>query len=130
MYFRSPYSNRKVIEILNDQLDPFPSLLRCLITLNVFRFSGTSRVCGVANNNTFEIRNRKDPYFSLKAKGEFIKDKNGTIIKMFWSKPKLFFLTGFFKSYSYDKRIITNFLEEWLKIKRIQNEESTGSKLE
>lgn len=106
----------KVIEILNDQIDPFPSIMRCLITLNAFRFSGTSRICGVVNNNTFDIRNRKDPYLSLRAKGEFLEDKNGTIIKLLWSKPKFYFLTGFLRSYSYDKRIIMNFLEEWLNI--------------
>jgi len=122
MYFRSPYSKIKVIDILNDQVDPFPSIVRCLITLNAFRFVGTSRVCGIINNNTFEIRNRKDPYLSLRAKGKFFENKNGTIIEMVWSKPKFFFLAGFLRSYSNDKKIITNFLEEWLKIKRVTNE--------
>ncbi len=114
MLFKTFYSKKKVIEILNEQVDPFPRLSRCLITLNAWRYSGTSRVCGIIHNTSFEKRNRKDPYFSLQAKGEFIESENGTIIRIRWSKPIFFFWARFFRSYSHDKRIIINFFKEWL----------------
>ncbi len=89
MNLQTTYSKKKVIEILKEQIDNMPSLLRSLITLNASRFRGTSKVCGIVLNNSFELRNRKDPYLSLRAKGEFIENELGTIIKIYWLKPKL-----------------------------------------
>ena len=115
MILRSPYSKKKTIDILKCQIDQPPSLLRCFVTLNAARYVGTSRVCGVVFDNFFELRNRSDPFFSLRAKCEVIENKNGTTIKIIWIKPNLRFLSVLlFRKYDYDKKTILDFLKKWI----------------
>jgi hypothetical protein len=66
----SPWSKNRIIRILEEQVEQCPSLLRCLFSLNIARYVGNSEVCGVVQKHTFELRNRKDPFFSLRAQGE------------------------------------------------------------
>lgn len=122
MYMRTSYSKQEVLDILNEQVDPFPGLLRCIITLNACRYSGTSNVCGIIRNNAFELRNRKDPYLSLRAKGEFVEGQKETVLKIDWVKPKFSFLKSILSSYDLDREIIIHFMKNWLKAKRIEGE--------
>ncbi len=58
------HAPRGAVEILRREVDPPPSLLRCLLTLNASYFAGTSPVCGRVTERGFELRNRSGPGFS------------------------------------------------------------------
>lgn len=117
--YYSSFSEEKVISILGEQIDQMPGLFKLLITLNSARYVGTSRVCGSVSGSNFELKNRKDPYFSLRARGIVKGDKSGTLIEIEWIKPKLpdLFSVLFLRRYSVDKAVILAFLREWLNIK-------------
>ena len=115
MILRSKKSSREIISILNDQIDRPPGVFRSIISLNAHRYRGTSAVCGIVNDNFFILRNRKDPFFSLEARGEIVEDKSKSIIRIVWQKPRLFrFLPiPFYRRYDFDKKTILKFLKEW-----------------
>jgi len=69
MVLVTPYDPRSVVEILHREVDPPPSILRCVLTLHASYFAGTSPVCGRVTERGFELRNRFGPGFSLRAKG-------------------------------------------------------------
>ena len=76
-------------------------------------------VCGTIESNTFELRNHRDPYFSLRAVGKLKEDNAGTDISIKWIKPRIPDLFGvlLFKRYDDDKATIVSFIEKWLNIK-------------
>ncbi len=59
--------------------------------------------------------------FSLKAYGEFLPDKEGTLIKISFRKPRFpISIWGIiFNRYKVDRKKIINFLKDWLKIKEV-----------
>ena len=116
MKLRSPYTPNQINKILHKQVDKPPSIMRCLITLNAHYFTGISPVCGKVNGSGFDLRNRKGPSFSLRVKGKFLKLKEGTEIELSFSKPIFPDILGLlFNRYKEDKRLILNFLKEWIK---------------
>ena len=120
MILRTPYEPSEVVTILKDQVDRLPSFLRCLFTLNAHRFRGTSPVCGTVRETGFELRNRKDPFLSLRATGLFIKVPEGAEIEIRFKKPMFQDVFGIilFRRYEDDQKVILSFLEEWLKTKK------------
>ena len=116
MHLQSDYSKKKIIKILSEQVDDYPNLFRCLISLNAHRYVGTSKVCGIITDNRIELYNRKDPYLSLCAKINIYEEGTETIIDIVWVKRKgwLSLINIIFERYKNDKNIILNFLYEWL----------------
>jgi hypothetical protein len=116
--YYSPFSEKKIASILAEQVDQMPSLFRCVISLNAARYVGTSNVCGTVAGSIFELRNRKAPFFSIRAKGSLKAEKSGTLIEIKWVKPKIpdLFSVLFLRRYSRDKDTILNFLRERLNI--------------
>ena len=104
------------MEILSEQVDNPPSILKCLFTLNAHYFKGTSPVCGKVSASGFDLRNRKGPSFSLGARGNLFKVKNRTEIEISFSKPIFPDLLGLlFNRYEEDQRVLLDFLEKWIK---------------
>jgi len=117
MILTSPYKPETAINILKEQIDAFPSFLKCVVTLNAHYYSGTSPVCGNVTDSGFELRNRSGPRFSLRAKGRLVATREGTNIEIHFIKPLVPDLWGMlFKRYKHDRQIIMTFLKEWLKI--------------
>jgi hypothetical protein len=113
-----PFSEKEIIAILAEQIDGIPSLFRCIISLNAARYIGTSIVTGTVAGSIFELRNHKDPFFSIRARGLLKADQSGTLIEIKWVKPKIqdFFSVLFLRRYSSDKNTVLNFLREKLNI--------------
>lgn len=109
------YEPHEVVEILKEQLDSIPDGLQFI---NIFKLGETSPVCGIVDENGFELRNSRLSSFSLRAYGNFNSNKKGTIIKLNFEKPiSPYFIWAFIlRRYHYDKKIFIDFLKEWLKI--------------
>lgn len=108
---------RSIVEILRREVDPPPSILRCLLTLNASYFAGTSPVCGHVTESGFELRNRTGPGFSLRVKGAIAAGSDGsTKIALSFSKPSFPDLLGVlgFGRYRRDRETIVSFLEQQL----------------
>ncbi|WP_419658305.1 hypothetical protein [Desulfosarcina variabilis] len=116
--YYSPFSEKRILRILAEQIDQTPSIFQCVVSLNAARYIGTSSVCGTFAGNMFELRNRKDPFFSLRAHGSLKVGNSGTLIEIQWVKPKIPDLFGvlFLGRYSIDKDTILNFLREQMHI--------------
>ena len=120
MKLKSSYSPDEIYEILCEQVDKPPSILRCLISLNAHYYIGTSPVCGKIEKSQFDLRNRSGPYYSLRVKGFIKKINSGAEIEVRFSKPLFPDLLGLFKNrYEIDKKIIFEFLEDWIKTNTI-----------
>lgn len=119
MILISPYKLHEVVEILKEEVDDPPSLLRCIITLNAHYYVGTAAVCGTVSESGFELRNRSGPGFSLRAKGKLGKDNEGTKIDISFFKPALPDIFGviLLNRYEHDREKIVSFLKEYLKAK-------------
>jgi hypothetical protein len=116
MKLTSPYTPSQIKEILYEQVEKPPSILRCLLTLNAHYYVGTSPLCGKISESGFDLRNRKGPYFSLRAKGKLSKVKTGTEIELTFSKPIFPDILGLLVNrYKEDKRVILAFLKAWIK---------------
>jgi hypothetical protein len=87
MKLTSQYKTQEIIKILREEIDDYPSIIRCIITLNAHYYQGTSPVCGVITDCGFELKNRKGPGFSLIAKGRLAETDSGTDIEIDYSKP-------------------------------------------
>lgn len=103
----------EVLDILKREIDQTPSILRCLLTFNAHRYVGTSVVCGEVKDNQFELRNRRDPYLSIKAFGQIIGKEKGTEIQLGFKKPWLYKIFRIFHTDDID--VILKFLKEKLK---------------
>lgn len=115
----SPYRKDKIVHILNEQIEHKPKLLRCILTFN---YIGKSKVCGEVNDNSFELRNRRNPFLSLRAKGMLRENEKITTINIQWVKPKYYYfwiINVLLGSFGNDKKTILVFLEEWLKAKSV-----------
>ena len=120
MKLTSPYTPSQIRDILYEQVDEPPSLLKCLLSFNAHFYKGTSRVCGKIGDSEFDLRNRKGPYASLRAKGTLTKSKTGTDIELNFLKPMFPNISALLlNSYKYDRQVILDFLKEWLKINEI-----------
>ena len=119
MILRSPYKPHEVVEILREEVDKPPFLLRCIITLNAHYFSGTAAVCGTISESSFELRNRGGPGFSLRAKGTLADINDGTEIQVNFSKPMFPDVLGVivFNRYQHDQERIVEFLKHYLRAK-------------
>ena len=115
MYLQTTYSKEEIVNILVEQIDDIPNSFSSNIFL---RYRGTSSVCGFVTENIFELSNRQDPFSSLRARGKFIENENSTTIKITWLKPN-FISFVIFQRYELDKKVIINFLREWLNTKEI-----------
>ena len=117
MILISPYQPHEVVEILSEEVDKPPSLLRCIITLNAHYYAGTAAVCGTVSESGFELRNRSGPGFSLRARGRLIKVDEGTEIEINFAQPifPYLFWSIVFNRYQHDREKIVSFLKEWLK---------------
>lgn len=104
-----------VIAILRREIDHMPSLLRCLVSLNAYRYRGTSIVCGEVRGNEFELRNRRDPYLSMKAIGKVCGANDGAEIELRFEKPALYNIFQIF--HTDDQEVILKFLNENLQLK-------------
>ncbi len=112
---RTSYRPDEIVVILQEELDTIPSGLQ---NINVFDFGGTSSVCGTVDELGFELRNRRHPPYSLRIYGKFYPSKKGSIINLNFEKPKSpdFIWAFILRRYKNDKRVIIEFLKEWLKI--------------
>ena len=119
MLLISPYTPNKVIEILKEEIDSYPSMLRSILTLNAHYYQGTSEVCGKVDKSEFILKNRNGPGFSLIAKGKVTKNKGGTEIEINFEKSILNRFIGIilFNRFEYDQEVILTFLKKWLKTK-------------
>jgi hypothetical protein len=117
MRLRSPLSQQKIVDILKEQVDVLPSLLTGVFSGNAHRYRGTARICGIINEAGFELRNRRDPFFSVRVKGRLIGIADGTIIEISFIKPSFqdFISTKFFSRYEDDREIVLEFLREWVR---------------
>ncbi len=79
MILVSPYDPRKVLDLLEREVDRPPSPWRSLVTLNGHYFSGTAPVCGTVHEEGFELRSRSGPAFSLRANGT-VKKVDGSVL--------------------------------------------------
>ena len=117
MLVKTSYTPNEISALLGEQVDPYPSMIRCLLTLNTHYYRGTSPVCGTIDESQFELRSRKAPYWSLRVKGEISAIESGSEIQLEFSKP-LFpnLLDLLFNQYEFDKETILEFLKKWLRI--------------
>lgn len=117
MILRSPYKPHEVSMILREEVDRPPSLLRCIITLNVHYHSGTAAVCGTISESGFELRNRSGPGFSLRAEGTLTDIYGGTEIQINFLKPMFPDVFGviLFNRYQHDQEKIVGFLKQYLR---------------
>ncbi len=120
MYFKIPYPKQKILEIVEEEADPLPDLLKCVLTLNACRYVGLSSVCAILDCSSFELRNRHDPYLSLRAKGTIIKDGAYSILQLTWEKPWPGFFGRMFRNYEKDKQIILDFMKTELQAKALE----------
>lgn len=86
MTYTSPFKPYEIIEILNEQVDRSPSLLRSAIKLNTHCYRGTSPVCGKIKENAFELRNRSGHAFSLRVLGGIKEHCAGSQIEIVFHK--------------------------------------------
>jgi hypothetical protein len=116
--YNSPRSRVDAIAILKEQIDAPPTGVRCLITLNAARYVGTSPVCGRVVGSTFELRNRRDPFCSLRAEGAVRDSDQGSTLTLSWRRPRVPDLIGrfLFRRYDHDRKRILSFLKRWLQI--------------
>jgi hypothetical protein len=116
--YSSPLHRDEVLRILREEVDSPPTGFRMLITLNAARYVGTSPVCGWVAGGVFELRNRRDPFLSLRAKGRVVESDSGSTLTITWQKPRMPDPIGglLFRRYSYDREKIVEFLIRWLKI--------------
>jgi hypothetical protein len=77
MKLKSPYSPKKIVEILKEQIDKYPSFIWSIIPFSTRYFRGTSNVCGTVSDSEFVLRNRIVPYYSLIAEGKISKALKG-----------------------------------------------------
>ncbi len=119
MLLTTEYKIDKIIKILREEVDDFPSMFKCIITLNAHCFGGTSPVCGIISGSGFKLKNRKGPGFSIIAEGRLVETGMGTDIEICFSKPFVPDILGviLFNRYEHDKRIIIDFLTNILKAK-------------
>lgn len=111
----SPHGPLKVFETLKREIDRPPSLWRSLITLNVHYFSGTAPVCGTVHERGFELRSRRGPAFSLRAKGSVRETHGGTEIAITFFRPVFPDIAGLlFRRYERDRETIVGFLKQRL----------------
>jgi hypothetical protein len=123
MKYASPYKPHEIIEILNEQIDHLPSLMRSIFTLNAHYYRGTSPVCGNLNENKFELRNRSGHAFSLRVLGEIVESHYGSEITLKSKKPVRLDLLGLITNrYKEDKIRILEFLEKWIKLSAMPNQ--------
>ena len=116
MKLKSPFKSNEILTILKEEIDPLPSLVLCLLTLNAHRYRGTSKVCGKVRESGFELRNRKDPYLSIKAMGNWVDIEGGTEIDIKFDESFLYKAFRFFRGD--DRKKILGFLEENLKAEK------------
>ena len=112
---RSPHTKAEVFKILEEQVDPIPSILQSIFSWSS-AYHGTSKVCGTVSKNSFELRNRTYQHFSIRAYGLLLEDDCGTQINIQWKYPIFLdhIYAVIFQRYSYDKKKILEFLREWL----------------
>jgi hypothetical protein len=83
----SPHGLDAVKDILAREVDPAPSLLRCVLTLDAHYFRGTASVCGTVGEAEFRLLNRRGPGFSLRATGRLIPTATGSEIVVSFARP-------------------------------------------
>lgn len=124
MILKSPYNHEKITDILTNEIDAYPTFLRCLISLNAFYFLGSSPVCGVVKESSFELRNRRGHHFSLRAFGTLVSSKKdvGSLINIDFKDSIFPDLIGIVTNrYQTDEKIIIDFLKDCLKAKQLLN---------
>jgi hypothetical protein len=107
----------KVLEILSREVDPYPTLLRCILTLNLHYYRGRSRVCGRIAGPELELWNRQGPGFSLRAAGMVASGRDGGgELTLRFTKPIFPDVLGVlvFDRYRTDREVIMGFLSEHL----------------
>ena len=112
MKLKSPYSPKKVVEILKEQIDKYPSFIWSIIPFSTRYFRGTSNVCGTVSDSEFVLRNRIIPYYSLIAEGKISKASKGTEIELYFFKPVIAQMISFIllNRFKYDQEVIETFL--------------------
>jgi hypothetical protein len=80
--YNSPLGKDEALRILREEVDSPPTGFRMFITLNAARYVGTSPVCGWVAGNIFELRNRRDPFLSLRAKGRVMESDSGSTVNV------------------------------------------------
>ena len=89
MNFVTALSKSEVVALLGTKIDPPPTILQCIATLNFSYWYGRSSVCGSVNSNGFSIRSRRGPGFSIEVVGHFVTNSNGTRIEVSTNKSFL-----------------------------------------
>ena len=74
-------------------------------------------MCGEIKERGFELRNRKDPYLSIKAKGQFRDIEEGTEIEIIFEEPCLYSVFRFLRGD--DRQAIIEFVKENLKAEEV-----------
>ena len=107
----SPYRPQEVLDILRREIGEPPSLWRCILTLNVHYFVGTTAVCGRLTESGFDLRNRAGPGFSLRALGSVRAGHVGSEIALTFREPRLPFAADL----RMDRDVIVSFLTKHLR---------------
>jgi hypothetical protein len=123
MKYTSSHKPYEIIDILNEQVDRLPSLMRSTFTLNAHCYWGTLTVCGKIKGYEFELRNRSGHAFSLRVLGAISVHRTGSQIELVFHKPVCLDLLGLMTNrYKEDKRKILAFLEKWIKLSVVPNQ--------
>lgn len=117
---------REVLDRLKEQVDSPPSILDCLKSFNASYWSGNSAVCGNIRDDSFMLRNRQGPGFSLEALGVLHQQETTTLIEISFREPLLY---GLYKwARGDDRAVILAFLESVLRASITTRGVVTGSK--
>ncbi len=113
LILKTNFNINKIISIIEEQSDIIPNGFE---NINLFKFRGTSPLCGRVNEEGFELRNRFYHMYSLRVYGEFVIIEEGTLIKIRFKKPKFlnYFWGVIFNRYKHDQELILTFLNEWI----------------
>jgi hypothetical protein len=126
MILISPHAPEKVVEILRREIDPPPSFLRVLLPLNGHYYRGTSAVCGVVHDSSFELMNRSGPGLSARVRGRLAATESGTEIRLAFARPKIPDLIGWvLDRYASDRERVVRFLEAQLDARELGAAQAT-----
>lgn len=114
MILFSPYKPHRILDILDEEIDRPPSIIKSILTLNAHYYRGTSPICGRIFESGFELKNRSGPGFSLIAMGKLYQVVDGTEIKINFRKPRIpdLIRVYIFKQYHFDRKKIIEFLKD------------------
>ena len=107
------FSRSEAVVRLSEQVDSMPTLLQCILSLNLAYWKGNSPVCGSVSHNGFAVRSRQGPGFSVEVKGRFTPIPSGTRMELTTGRSLLARAYKWTRS-SREEELIVEFLKETL----------------